>query len=996
MRCAVHFVVGLGMGFQAQWRGIFHPKDWTGAVLFAVSVLASVMAVGLMVILAMAVAAAAQPDAPTLLKTYCAGCHSPSNHMGGFDVTTREKLIQGGDRGPGIVPGNPEESAIIQRMRHTIQPGMPFNAKPLPAEVIGKIAEWVKQGAPYSGPLVPQTAKTAGDPNHWSFRKPVKAPVPKTKEDSWARNPIDSFLLADWEARNLKHAPGADRRVLLRRVYMDLTGLPPTTAEMHAFLADTRPDAYERTVDQLLASPRYAARWGRHWMDIWRYSDWYGRRPLNDQRFSQRHIWRWRDWIVDSLAEDKPYDQMIREMIAGDEIAPNDPKVLRATGYLARSFHRFNRNVWLQDTVEHIGFGMLGLTLKCARCHDHKYDPIPQVDYYKFRAFFEPYDVRLDRVPGESNVNDDGLARVFDAEPRKGSIEPYFPPIYKDTFRFLRGDETTPDKTPLDPGVPSLFGPVSLKITPIHLSAEAHIPDLRAFVREDYLRGAGQDVVNAETALATARRLVAQAEERMVHGAAAARAETKGIDFATKIAPLLNNRCRSCHGGIGASTIAKGGLMLTSMDAILKGGWKHGPAIVPGDSRSSPMIRFIKGQLSPRMPLGGEPLPNDEIALLERWADEMPPADPVKALDSARKRLALAEKHLASVKLAKPALAARLDADHARYSDPPSANAAELATKALEAERAYARAQAEELSLEANQLLSEHKSAAAKALFERAAKALAQGAESYTPVMEVFPATTSGRRTALANWLTSKDNPLVARVAINHIWLRHFGKPFVRTVTNFGRNGAKPVNQPLLDWLAVDFMEHGYDMRYIHRLMVTSSAYRMSSSGPDSEYFTHMTPRRMEAEELRDSMLYLAGVLDEREGGEEIDETQALKSRRRSLYIRQTPESRSDFLRLFDQPDPTDCYVRTESVMPQQALAVANSPLSLEAAKLLAARLDKASDFVAAAFETITGAPPTAEEAAESRKFLASLPAATARVTLVHALLNHNEFITIR
>jgi hypothetical protein len=938
---------------------------------------------------------AAVSDGPTILKTQCVACHNPANRQGGLDVSTRERLLQGGDRGPGIVAGDPAASAVIQRVRQTVQPAMPMGGKPLDAGSIAILEAWIKGGAVYGEPLAPQTAGgRAKAVEHWAFRKPVRPAVPKTKLDGWVRNPIDAFLAADWEKNGLKHAGEASPRVLLRRLYLDLTGLPPTPAEMRAYLADRSPRAYERKVDELLSSPRYALRWARHWMDIWRYSDWYGRRPLNDQRFSHRHIWRWRDWIVDSLRADKPYSRMLQEMIAGDEIAPGDPDTLRATGYLVRSFHRFNRNVWLQDTVEHIGFGMLGLTVKCARCHDHKYDPIPQEDYYRLRAFFEPYDVRHDRVPGQANLNEDGLARVFEAPPRKGGIAPYFPPIYKDTYRFIRGEETNPDKTPLLPGIPSLFGKPDVTVTPVKLTPEQHIPDLRSFVREDLVREADQNITNAEVALGTARRLLAQAEQRR-DGAGAKSDAKPTVDFATKIAPLFNKRCRSCHGGIGGSVIAKSGLALTGLDNIQRGGWKHGPAIVPGDARNSPVVRFLKGELTPRMPLGGDALPTEEIALIERWIDEMPVADPAKALMTAKSRVALAEKHLRVLRVGRVALTARIEADAAKHTG--QATAEELAKTATEAERNYARAQAEELSLEAQQLLQEKKSAAAKAKFEAAAKALAQASEKYSPVFEVYPEQSSGRRTALAQWLASVENPLTARVAMNHIWLRHFGKPIVRTVTNFGRNGAKPVNQPLLDWLAVEFMESKWSIKHMHRLLVTSSAYRMDSNGPEGEHFTRMAPRRMEAEVLRDSVLYLAGVLDESESGPDIDEGDALKTRRRSLYVRHSPENRAEFLRLFDQPDPTDCYIRTESIVPQQALAAANSSLGYDAARLLADRLAGAgADFVVAAFETITGLPPTAEELAESRRFLASLPPEKARVTFVHALLNHNEFVTIR
>ena len=371
-----------------------------------------------------------------MFEQHCVGCHHPgAGKSAGLDLTSRERLLEGGDHGSVINENDPDSSALLARLRNTKSPGMPFNQPQLPAELVAKVAEWIRSGAPYDAPL---EAKVAVKPvDHWAFRKPVRAPLPKLSglAAAWSQNPVDVLLAAKWQEKGLQPSPEADRRTLLRRVYIDVTGLPPTPTELEAFLRDRSPDAYEKVVDALLASPRYGERWGRHWMDIWRYSDWYGRRALDDQRNSARHIWHWRDWIIESLNADKGYDQMIREMVAGDEIAPGDPKVLRATGFLARNYYRFNRNVWMQDTVEHIGFGVLGLTLKCARCHDHKYDPISQEEYYRLRAFFEPYDVRVDRLPGTADPHDDGISRVYDAQPHEGGVEPYFPPIYKDTFR---------------------------------------------------------------------------------------------------------------------------------------------------------------------------------------------------------------------------------------------------------------------------------------------------------------------------------------------------------------------------------------------------------------------------------------------------------------------------------------------------------------------------------------------------------------------------------
>ncbi|MFN7922879.1 MAG: DUF1549 domain-containing protein [Bryobacteraceae bacterium] len=968
-----------------------------------------------------------------LLEEKCTGCHfKGSGRKSGLDLTSREALLQGGDHGAGIVPGDPDASLLIRRLRHEKKPGMPFDGPQLEPAVIASVAEWVRLGAPFASALrQPDLSKVQKRIEHWAWKKPVQSPIPA------GQHPVDALLALEWSKRGLKPSPQADKRTLLRRLYLDLTGLPPTLEESRAFVADNSPGAYERVVDQLLESKRYGERWGRHWMDVWRYSDWYGRRILDDQRFSHRHVWRWRDWIVEAMNQDKPYDQMLREMLAGDEIAPNDPNVLRATGYLVRSFHRFNRNVWLQDTIEHIGAGMLGVTVKCARCHDHKYDPLAQEEYYRLRAFFEPYDVRLDRMPGDPDTHDNGLARVFDANPRKGGIEPYFPPIYKDTFRLIRGDETNPDKTPLTPGVPSTIGGTVPEIKPVRLGTEAYIPDLKPHVRTDLIRTAEGAVKNAETALATARRIAEQARADASPEWKAGEKPKETVSYVNDISKIFTLRCRACHGGFGA-TVAKSGLSLASVDTALRGGWKHGPAIIPGKPAESPLIQYVKGELTPRMPQGGDPLAREDIDKLERWIAEMAAQDPKEVLRQAEDRLALATKHLETVKAALPSLQARLDAEAAKYAKPAAANLSELEKKAAEAERRYATAQAQEAMLEAQQMLAQNgKSAAAKRKLEQAAKALDQGLEKYTPLFEVNPEISTGRRTAFAQWITSKENPLTARVAVNHMWLRHFGKPIVPTPANFGRNGVPPLNQPLLDWLAVELMKYDWSTKKLHRLLVTSKAYRMISSGaeisdantkidPDNKYLWRMNSHRMEAEAVRDSVLYMSGLLDERIGGADVEEVEGLKSRRRSLYMRHSPENQVEFLRLFDQPNPTECYMRTESIIPQQALAASNSTLSLEAARTLGRKLADRwladDEFIRNSFELLTGQPPSKEEIAESRKFLAEQtallreparltkfaekqeasvapsadPKTRAREGFIHALLNHNEFLTVR
>jgi mono/diheme cytochrome c family protein len=975
-----------------------------------------------------------------LFEQKCVSCHHPgAGKASGLDLTSREKLMEGGDHGAVVTLDNPESSALLSRVRHTASgPGMPLNQPQLPAESIANIVTWLKQGAPYDAPI--EVAKLPAKVEHWAFQKPVKAPLPKLTGPlaGWSKNPVDILLAAKWQEKGLQPTPEADRRTLLRRVYIDVTGLPPNPDQIDAFLKDRSPNAYEKVVDALLASPRYGERWGRHWMDIWRYSDWYGRRGLDDQRNSARHIWHWRDWIIESLNADKGYDQMIREMIAGDEIAPNDPNILRATGFLARNYYRFNRNVWLQDTVEHIGFGVLGLTLKCARCHDHKYDPITQEEYYRLRAFFEPYDVRTDRIPGKQDPHDDGIARVYDSSPHEGGIEPYFPAIYKDTFRFIRGDETNPDKTPLTPGTPSVLGAWSVKIEPVTLTPEEHIPDLRDSVGSDMLAKARQDVKDAELRVQALTRSLDRAREEFARHkdqVVAAKDKKPSVTF-DDVQQILNVKCSQCHGGNTQAT-SRSGLVLTTQAGALQGGYKNGPAIIPGRSAESPLIKYISGGLAPRMPLEGGPVSPAEAAKLARWIDEIV-EEPAVTLQRAEERLSVAKLHLESAKLFVPALEARLAADREKYLHPTEKEKIEqLSDTAQKTEQKYVAAFASEATVEAQQLLASDKQGAAKTKLEAAAKALGQAAVTYSPVVEVYPDTSTGRRTALAEWLVSKENPLPARVAVNDIWLRHFGKPIVATVANFGRNGAKPSDQVLLDWLAVDFMDDGWSMKKLHRTILTSKAYRMASSGvalsqankqidPDNKFFWHMNPRRMEAETIRDAVLYQAGLLDLSTGGPDIDENRAFDSHRRSLYLRQTPDSQAEFLRLYDQPIPNDCYIRPESIIPQQALASANSTFFTEASRLLAKSLNRQQTgdeaFIRAAFDTIFGEPPTTLELAESRRFLTSqsallsqpelltrfsevvdthVPPASdapqrARENLIHALLNHNEFITVR
>ncbi len=324
----------------------------------------------------------------------------------------------------------------------------------------------------------------------WQPFKPVVRPtVPrsgntKTADPVWARNPIDAFVAREQQARGLHPRPPAPRATLLRRVTIDLTGLSPTPEELAAFEADTSPNAYEKVVDRLLAGPRYGERWGRQWMDVWRYSDWAGWADGNQIRDSKPFIWRWRDWIVESLNADKGYDRMLQEMLAADELCPEDTQALRATGFLVRNYKLLSREQWLEDTLNHTSRAFMGVTLHCAKCHDHKYDPIRQEEYYRLRAVFEPHNVRTDRVPNQPDVTKDGLVSAYDAE----AAAP--------TYLFIRGDERNPDKSRiLTPAVPAALGG-QLDIHPVSLPRAAVQPDRRAFVIQETV-AAGEQAISA-------------------------------------------------------------------------------------------------------------------------------------------------------------------------------------------------------------------------------------------------------------------------------------------------------------------------------------------------------------------------------------------------------------------------------------------------------------------------------------------------------------------
>ena len=1130
-------------------------------------------------------------DVRAILKERCWSCHGALRQEHNLRLDTVTLMTDGGDGGPAVAPGQPRESLLWSRITAK-DPArrMPPEGSPLKPEQIALIEAWIAQGA-----IGPENEQPEPDPRaHWAFQPPVRPPVPSIPD---VANPIDAFIESTLKREGLTPATAADKSTLLRRLYLDLVGVPPTPDELRAFLSDDSAQAYESVVDRLLVDSRYGERWGRHWLDIWRYSDWYGRRHVPDCWNSAPQIWRWRDWVVKSLNADLGYDQMLRLMLAADEIAPEDADASVATGYLIRNWYALNPNDWMRNTVEHTGKAFLGLTFNCAHCHDHKYDPITHTDYFRLRAFFEPISIRQDRVPGQPDpglfqeysysvlrkIQRNGAVRIFDKNPAAP------------TWFYTGGDERNRlnDRGSIPPGFPQILGDLSGAIPEISLPPRGYYPGLQPALQES-LRADAREKQQAaqaevdrigssssppdpllvqalEQAQAAYKLAEAKARENGRPGALGGSQSllldattgrrilnqglkslsrfTEGMTFeftvdlrtdahfncqlAKHFVQGLTSGCvifeqgriksyqpggaQEFEGGrydfaagqrrflvtfrfepaqdraLLSVTHAPDGQRLVDNVPVAINGWnpignavmgvsfdaRTGSVVVLDDIRilPAPDANAAPGQQpEPLLQFDFEPplYPTDrDLVGVDGWSLSSFAAAPATSLvtqvalnselQAARQavttaELALREKQLpvlaARAKLlaaqtAITALEARITAERARYKELDGVDLPALAREASHRERLGAQEQAEadllaaELSLAtatakptsdqnrakeidaAKAALSAAHAAVAKA---QAALADAALAETYTPLSPIYPATSTGRRTALANWLVRRDHPLTARVAVNHIWGWHFHTPIVTSVYDFGRNGAAPTHPELLDWLAVEFMESGWSQRHIHRLVVTSRAYRRVSASrdlrdnlardPDNRWLWRMNVGRMEAEVVRDSIISVAGKLDPTMGGQELENETSLTTFRRSIYYSSHPESggKSQFGELFDAPDAIDCYRRTQSIVPQQALALANSELVHTMAAAVTRQLSPPTSeqgptgleqFVNRAFERILSRAPTGEERdiclralaaqrdALSREQIAD-PLTLACESLVRALLNHNDFITIR
>lgn len=886
-----------------------------------------------------------------LLRERCFACHGALKQEGSLRLDTRDSIVRGGYSGEVISPGDASASILLERIASTdVAERMPpeHEGEPLTTDHINLIRDWIASGAP--APEDEQPEARAED--HWSFQ-PIVRPALPAIHNAALKNPIDVFLAQQHEQYGLQPQVEATRIVLVRRLYLDLIGIPPNGQEIAAFRDDPSPQYYEQTVNRLLDDPRHGERWSRHWMDIWRYSDWWG---LGEQlRRSQKHIWHWRDWIIESLNNDTGYDEMLRLMLAADELHPNDLDRLRATGYLARNYWLFNRNQWMDETVEHVSKGILGLTMNCAKCHDHKYDPIEQTDYYRMRAFFEPYHVRLDVVPGQPDLTRDGIPRVYD-----GSIE-------TPTYLYVRGEENNPDQsTAIAPGIPEIIDFEELKIQPISLPVEAWQPERRSWVIDAHVTAAKEKVKEATVAAVEAKEKW-ETVEKKIPAAEKEKQEKELSSVAVTTSPTdleLAESQQQLKIVEAAVDVAKTELVSVRRRAeAMRAAWT-----VAGDQSNDSNLASTKTE-------------RQKAVMAIR-------SEHVAAIATARYDVAIAELEILRAAEGKKEAAEKM---------------MEAACKSLEEAGATAKAEVKETDQYSNLAGAEW----------TPTRFLFSGKDD--PAIPFHPQST-GRRTALAKWITDRRNPLTARVAANHIWTRHMGTPLVATVFDFGRNGARPTHPELLDWLAAELLDNNWSMKHLHQVIVNSSAYRMSSSksgreknvvlDPDNHMWWRREPIRLESQLLRDSLLAHAGTLDQTIGGPPVPTSKQDASTRRSLYFFHSNNERNLFLATFDEALVTECYRRDQSVVPQQALALTNSKLVHDTAPQIAKRLSEGAEgdthFIRKLFTVLLGIEAGDSEIAVCNKALEDWritdagSAENARENLVWSLINHNDFVTLR
>ncbi len=859
----------------------------------------------------------------------CQGCHNPKAARAGLDLTTAAGFRKGADTGPVVVAGDAANSRLLQVTSYLERLKMPPTGK-LPDEELAVLRTWVERGAAWPASANEATVEARGpkkgysraQKEFWSFRPLAKPQLPTVRDASWVRSPIDRFILARLEAQQLAPAEPADKPTLLHRVTLDLTGLPPSAADADAFAADRSPDAFAKVVDRLLASPRYGEKWGRHWMDVARYADSTGA----DEDYRYPHAWRYRDYVINAFNADLPYDQFVREQIAGDLLPPPAGQAVNTAGIIATGFLALGpKLVAEQDKVKMFydivdeqidvaGKAILGLTISCARCHDHKFDPVSIKDYYS-------------------------LASIFASTKQLAQIEGTVSKLY--------------------------YAPLVAK--PVAAEYEAH----------QALVAAKQADINAVIAGEGRRYRDLHAPRLAEYMLAARKVYTDGADLATVAAQANLD-----------------GPLLQRWAAYLK----------PTKERRAHLERFY---VSPDTAAHYQTEFQAEVARRK--------AEPKK------KFLAGDNRFYTEVAIGKGPLTLPAEKPEAFYSADAQRQIATLKA-ALESIKAkappeppFACAVGEDKPVEQRVFLRGNPESKGEPVAKRFPFILAGE--------EQAPITQGSGRLELANWLASARNPLPARVMANRLWQGHFGQGLVRTPNNFGFAGERPSHPELLEWLAAEFIEQGWSIKRMHRLLLLSSTYQQSAltsdakreKDADNRLLSRFPIRRKTVEEIRDSLLLLDGSLDLTMGGslqsgegtdnEFSDSRKSIDpdvSTRRTVYLPLRRSNLPSLFNLFDFGDgTTSTEIRSETNVAPQALYMMNSKFVATRAANLSGQILKTpagqDERMQRAWRLVLGREPTAEQRAEGRAYLAAFPggADLAWTSYFRSLIASNDFLYV-
>jgi mono/diheme cytochrome c family protein len=984
-----------------------------------------------------------------LLEQKCVSCHNSQKLEGDLNLTTREMLIQGGETGPGLVPGKPDDSRLLKIVSGP-KYKMPKEGKHLSDEQIADLKSWIEQGAPWTPNRklqIPVRTNRSGT-DFWSYQPLKKSPVPDIADANakkWIRNPVDAFLLAKMTEKGVAPAPEAPRATQIRRLSYDLIGLPPTPEEIDAFVNDTSPDAYEKLVDRLLASPRYGERWARHWLDVAHYGDTHG----YDKDKRRNNAWPYRDYVIRAFNDDKPYSQFVREQLAGDVLKPGDPDGVIATGFISAgpwdlvghtelaegtTDKKITRSLDRDDMVASTAATFLSMTVHCARCHDHKFDPIAQKDYYQLqadfagvergdRAYGEPSEIsqkraELEKSRRELTAKRDQLAKTIATKkspelsakedelkklnselnslalpagaqnsPTNGYHGQIFPSA--DTVQWVQVDfgATVPlDEIRLIPARPTDFRDSPGFGFPQRFKIELS-DDEKFFLAETIDDHTKEDFPNPGDTPHAVRPPDGKKWAARFVRVTATRQWQRSNDWVFALAEL-----QAASGGKNVALAAK----VSALDSIEAGRWS---------------TRHLVDGFSSRVKLPAWP----DAASVAVTGES-------KEIRDARRRKEL-EDQIARLEKERQALADTVIGAETKTS----LQLTEAALKNVDAEikslppqrQVYAavpRPPREIQILKRGNVTDPGEDVGPGALSLLNAQGLACE-------FKVADKNNEGqRRAALADWIADPRNVLARRSIVNRLWHYHFGKGIVDSPNDFGYNGGRPTHPELLDWLALNFLENGESFKKFHKLLVTSAAYRQSSeSNPafekidaDNRLLWRANRRRLDAESLRDSVLAISGKLDLKMFGPGYDlfafkddhspvydyatfsKTEHPETFRRTIYrfaVRSVP---NPFLDCLDCADPNlNTHVRNTTNTALQALAMLNDPFLIRQSQYLAEKLTKqtsdSAEQIALAYKSILGRAPSAEEKSALQNYAAKRGLNNA----CRMLLNTNEFMFV-